>query len=475
MFYRAVHANCTRFFGGGEWRLPRLTTPAHCTRFLMSSSSSSGDGTALSDEAADPTRLAKRVCRRLQRSLKTPLPTAYHRSVVETMEKLAPILAERAPGDPPLNEVPLALTCAGIAVARRLAREVEDDETHLALQRTLALLFVLVLGARATVPAGSSAAAGATDAATGEGGPGDDVQPGMFDSDVLGGVCQAPPPPESDEACVLREYEESSLDDALRLAAGGAAANSWQTHLRSPEALCMLLIDEGLGRLARGEALHRYEPLAEQFFWASAAVTAKMEFDKVAPSPFVSMHAASILADGSQSKRLRALVDAAESEIGQAVLRDLQLSFALPRRVVGIRRCAVIGRATNVLITANHPTVLNEAHASALRGAVWEYEHSTSETVRMCALLAGLAVIMGRNGDMRKDDAFSGRVCLPFLETTPPPDGGHRLTLLPETGSWLVWTIDARSKELVVVTRQQGYQGCLQAVLAFASFVRPAG
>jgi hypothetical protein len=126
-----------------------------------------------------------------------------------------------------------------------------------------------------------------------------------------------------------------------------------------------------------------------------------------------------------------------------------------------------------VTITAEHPTVLNEAHASALRGSAWEYEHSESEVVRMCALLAGLAVIMGRSGDMRKDDAFGGRVMLPFFETAPPAEpSAVRLALLPETGSWLVWAQDPRSKEPRVEMRQPGYEGCLQAVLVFSSYVR---
>ena len=76
---------------------------------------------------------------------------------------------------------------------------------------------------------------------------------------------------------------------------------------------------------------------------------------------------------------------------------------------------------------------------------------------------------------MRKDDAFGGRVSLPFLETTPPPAGAYRLTLLPETDSWLVWAIDARSGELKVEMRQHGYEGCRKALLVFSGLVRPAG
>ena len=434
----------------------------------MSSSSSDADGSVAGAEPPDAPRLAKRVCRRLQRSLKQPLPTADHRSVVESMEALANHLSERVPAEPPPAEVPMALTCAGIAAVRRLAREVDDDETRSALEHTLTLLFVLVLGARASEPP-------APDPATGESvESAEGVQAGMFDTDVLD-TGPAPPPPQSEHAQALEEYGRSSLSATLDLATGGAAASSWAAALRSPGALCQRILQEGLGRFARQEAVHRYQPLAAPFFWASAAVTASAQFDEAAPGEFLSMQSASILGDGSQASRLSALVDAAESELGQAVLRDLELSFTLPRSVVGVRRCAVISRATNVVITAQHPQVLNEAHASALRGAVWEFDHHQDSTVRMCALLAGLAVIMGRSGDMRKDDAFGGRVGLPFLETTPPPDGAYRLTLLPETHSWLVWSMDARTKELKVEMRQTGYEGFTKAVLVFSSLVRPEG
>ena len=70
---------------------------------------------------------------------------------------------------------------------------------------------------------------------------------------------------------------------------------------------------------------------------------------------------------------------------------------------------------------------------------------------------------------------LGGRVSLPFLEATPPPPGAYRLTLLPETDSWLVWTIDALEGELKVEMRQHGYEGCLKALLVFSGLVRPAG
>ena len=99
------------------------------------------------------------------------------------------------------------------------------------------------------------------------------VQAGMFDTDVLD-TGPAPPPPQSEDAQALEEYGKSSLSTTLDIATGGAAQSSWAAALRAPGALCQCILQEGLGRFARQEAVHRYQPLAAPFFWASAAVTA---------------------------------------------------------------------------------------------------------------------------------------------------------------------------------------------------------
>ena len=111
-------------------RYPYISSCAVCQdntgNGAMSSSSSDADGSIAGAGSADAPRLAKRVCRRLQRSLKQPLPTADHRSVVEAMEALANHLSERVPAEPPPAEVPMALRARAL---RRCADWLERSMT----------------------------------------------------------------------------------------------------------------------------------------------------------------------------------------------------------------------------------------------------------------------------------------------------------------------------------------------------------
>ena len=136
-----------------------------------------------------------------------------------------------------------------------------------------------------------------------------------------------------------------------------------------------------------------------------------------------------------------------------------------------MRRTVLLPRDTNVQITKHHAAALNAAHESALRGASWEWGHAQSSTVTMCALLAGVAILLNRDGDVRKDDAFAGRVALPFLETLPPARGQPRLALLPGTGDWVVWRQTA-SGATDVLLRKPGHDGFLDAVLIFTSLLK---
>jgi len=82
-----------------------------------------------------------------------------------------------------------------------------------------------------------------------------------------------------------------------------------------------------------------------------------------------------------------------------------------------------------------------------MRGARWTYDNDADEIHKICALLAGIAVMQCRDAQsVRKDDIFGGRVSLPFLETFPPEPGTTRLALLESTDEWVVYTVDAKSK-----------------------------
>ena len=58
-------------------------------------------------------------------------------------------------------------------------------------------------------------------------------------------------------------------------------------------------------------------------------------------------------------------------------------------------------------------------------------------------LLAGLACIMTRGGEdpIRKGAAFNGRVQLPFLETPMPGKSTTRISLVSNSGLWVLYRL----------------------------------
>ena len=161
------------------------------------------------------------------------------------------------------------------------------------------------------------------------------------------------------------------------------------------------------------------------------------------------------------------LLSGASSRVPSQCLRDLLLSFQLPRAVVGVRRTILLPREVNVVITKEHTIELNDAHESALRGSDWEWKHSKQALTRACALLAGLAILLNR-GDIRKDDAFAGFVSLPFLETLPPESDGVRLALLEDTGEWVAF----KASKLEILVRRPGFRGLEDCVLVLTSLLK---
>ena len=151
------------------------------------------------------------------------------------------------------------------------------------------------------------------------------------------------------------------------------------------------------------------------------------------------------------------------------VLRDMILSFKLPSRVLGVRRTVGISRATNAYATKNYSEILNAAHEAAMRGSMWSYESDPDVVHKISALLAGLALVMCRSkDDIRKGNAFNGRVMLPFLDAPPPLPAVTRMALIPETFDWIVYTTDSAGKPRVRC-RKSGYEGFCECVLLLSS------
>jgi len=328
------------------------------------------------------------------------------------------------------QDVLMALACAGVAVARRLALAHEEDAVE-DLRTTLALLMALVV---------------------------------MAAGDVMSGMDLR------DHHATLQKYQNGTLAKTLEVATDAARSDDWEDALACvhPGEVCQSVVWL-INFDAHNASVDTLAKMGATFFRCSAAATAQSLFDNVAPGAFVSMSVGAALDPLRRQEQLESIVSAAESEAGQTILRDLQLSFLLPRDVVGVRRAVLLSRATNAEITRCHPSVLNSAHESALRGAVWEWSHSKSETVRISAVLAGLGVLLS-SSDIRKEDAHAGRLALPFFETLPPQQSVPRLTLIESNGEWVCWrNVNGRVEVLV---RRPGFDGFLDCVLVFTSMIK---
>ena len=169
----------------------------------------------------------------------------------------------------------------------------------------------------------------------------------------------------------------------------------------------------------------------------------------------------------SREKKLLAVAQAAESEMGQSILRDLVLSFLLPASVIGVRRGLLLSRAASTEAGVDHPVAVARAHDTAMAGAEFIWANGTDELERMCCLLAGVAILTTKGGDdpIRKLEAFGGRVALPFLETTGVGATGMRMALLPNARRWVLYRIGANGTPKVL-SSLANFHGLCESVLA---------
>lgn len=219
--------------------------------------------------------------------------------------------------------------------------------------------------------------------------------------------------------------------------------------------------------LALPGATGRLEALSDTFFRASAACMASRILLKEGATDFVALSAQK--SDIPREKRLLAMAQAGESEAGQSCLRDILLSFLLPAKIIGVRRNLLLSRAASTAAGIDYAEAVNTAHSVAMAGTEWIWKHGTSELERACALLAGVAVLITRGGEdpMRKQDAFMGRLSVPWLETTAPADGVRRLALLPEKQRWILYKMSPKSGKPVLICSLRGFEGLCDCLLKF--------
>ena len=164
-----------------------------------------------------------------------------------------------------------------------------------------------------------------------------------------------------------------------------------------------------------------------------------------------------------QEKRLRGIVDGADSEVGQQVLRDLILSFLLPRELLGARKTLLLPREASKRAGVEHGLLLSQAHDAAMRGAPWSFSDDPEKVHRICALLSGLAMLQlakAKQADVRTAVPFDGMVQIGFLELQPST---HKKKLVydEEIDTWRVYSRDP----LTIHARGAGLEGLKTCIL----------
>lgn len=145
------------------------------------------------------------------------------------------------------------------------------------------------------------------------------------------------------------------------------------------------------------------------------------------------------LSEAERQDRIASLIGAAGAEMGQQAMKDVMLSFLLPKSTVGLRHTLLISRETNAEIAKSHVDLVHSVHSAAMAtpAAVWADE-SFEPVARQSALLAGLAMFnIPNGGEVRCADAFDGNVQLPFLQFGRVREG-PRVCLID--GQWWCYT-----------------------------------
>lgn len=211
----------------------------------------------------------------------------------------------------------------------------------------------------------------------------------------------------------------------------------------------------------------------ERFFRHSALEMAALKFKEFGDNQFLSLSASrfcSAASTDSSNASLLNIVQAAESEAGQSVLRDLMLSFLLPADLVGTRRTLLLSRSASSSATLLHAEEVQKAHEAAMAGAAYLWANSLDPLSRTCVILAGMACILTRGGEdpVRKGDAFCGRVQLPFLETPPPKRTMLRVSLVPNSGLWVLYRLGSTGTP-EILSSAAGVEGLQIAALGVTS------
>ena len=430
-------------------------------------SASSEDAQSMEQDDPNLEALAARLHKKLTFPMDGSLPVAAHRSAGSCMLKLRDSMLR---GNELTQSAKMSLLCAGVNCTRRVACEVDDDASIQLIKTTQTLVFSLLALCEPKIDGMEPS----LESLEGEGDASEEGDTG--DTGDTGDAGSSPPKRRRlqvrDDEQLLLAWKAKSLADKISQESHGDSA--WAGILQSDAAVSRAALKEAQFISKKGAMAELYD-ISCIFFRCSSAAMASSMLASVQPrlpkdqetSAFLTLDVVSMMNDANehQDEKLYTLADAAESESGQAILRDLILSFKLPQQAVGVRRTICLSRASNSAATKQYPEILNSAHDAAMRGALWTYQEDPDEIHKIATLLAGFALVLVKNkDDIRKGNAFRGRVCLPFLDGPPPPPSVTRLALLPETNEWVVYSLSTSGKPKVRC-KKQGYGGFCEGLL----------
>jgi len=279
------------------------------------------------------------------------------------------------------------------------------------------------------------------------------------------------PPAANDGNAEMEAEEEEELDEEDR-----REQASWEIATRlSTAEVARHALTLGVSCLD-DDTSTAIDKLMPFFFRAAGCNMADSMLMPTGDQDFIALSMAKPMADlkgEERAKRLKALSIAAESEAGQSIVRDMLLSFLLPASHVGVRKTLLLTRASSTHAGVDYPELTTRSHEVAMAGSEWIWAHGTDVLERMCCLIAGLAVLTTKGGEdpVRKQDAFCGRLQLPFLETAPPPREKMRITLIPHTKRWVLYNLDQRGMPRVLCSLK-GFEGFCDVVLQLVASLR---
>ena len=263
------------------------------------------------------------------------------------------------------------------------------------------------------------------------------------------------------------EGEERGGGNGEEGAEGASSSSSWAEVMRiSTAEIAEHALRIGAATLGGRQSEPEDAALMSLYFRSAAASMAEAMLLK-SHTDFVSLGLNHGDMSVSREKKLLAVAQAAESEMGQSILRDLVLSFLLPASVIGVRRGLLLSRAASTEAGVDHPIAVARAHDTAMAGAEFIWANGTDELERMCCLLAGVAILTTKGGDdpIRKLEAFGGRVALPFLETTGMGATGMRMALLPNARRWVLYRLGGNGTPKML-SSLANFHGLCESVLA---------